>query len=329
MKVLVVSDGYPTPEAPGVATVIRDQVESLRREGIDVDVFLVHGGDNKINYLLGIFRLWKHLLTHRYDLIHAHYVFEGIVARTQFLYPVVLTQHGSEVFTTWERFPCRMINHFVDKVILVSQEQKDKLGYDKAVVIPCGTDFDRFKPMPHEEARKKLGLPLEKKLVLWAVQGLRPEKRLDIVEAAVGLSHEKDPLIELVPLTGKPHDTVAVYMNACDALLLVSDGEGSPMVVKEALACNLPVVGYPTGDMRDLIGDVDGCYLCSQDPADVAEKLLLALNGSRLTDGRERTGQMELSNIAKRIVTVYQEVLDKKKRSLLFRLSRRLLAPKA
>jgi glycosyltransferase involved in cell wall biosynthesis len=236
---------------------------------------------------------------------------------------VVLTHHGAEVFMTWERFPSRMITPLVDKVILVSPEQKEKLRCEKAAVIPCGVDFDLFGPMPREEARRMLNLPSEKKLVLWAVQSLPKRKRFDIVQAAVGLAQEREPSIELVPLTGRPHDMVPLYMNACDVLLLVSDGEGSPMVVKEALGCNMPIVAFPTGDVRDLIGDVDGCYLCSQEPTDVAEKLLLALSRPGRSNGREHIQHMSQDHIAKRIIAVYQELLDEKKRPILSRLFRR------
>jgi glycosyltransferase involved in cell wall biosynthesis len=305
---------YPTTDMPWAGTFVRDQVEALRKEGVDVDVFFVHGKQSKLNYFLGIPRLWTWLVTHRYDLIHAHYHYAGIIARMQFQYPVVLTHHGPEVFMTKERFSCRMITPLVDQVILVSREQKQKLNFEKAVVIPCGIDFNLFSPMPRDEARKKLGLPIDKKLVIWAGDHSRPEKRFDIVQAAVGLAQKGDPSIELVLVSGLPHDAVPVYMNASDVLLLVSDGEGSPMVVKEAMACNLPVVSVPVGDVSEVIGGTEGCYLCSQDPHDVAEKLRLVLNQPRRTNGREMIKHMEQSVVAQQIVNLYEEVLSRKKR---------------
>ncbi|OGO23461.1 MAG: hypothetical protein A2144_12195 [Chloroflexi bacterium RBG_16_50_9] len=313
MKILVLTNMYPTADMPSFGTFVRDQVEALRREGVEIDVLLVNGRKNKINYLWGIFRFWARLLTHRYDLIHAHYVFSGLMARMQFLKSVVLTHHGPEVLMTWERFPCRMITPLVDKVILVSQEQKRSLRFEKAVIIPCGVNFDLFKPRPRDEARKQLNLSTGKKLVLWAGEYFRPVKRFDIVKAAIAEAQRKDPFIELVLLSGKPHEEVPLYMNACDALLLVSDGEGSPMVVKEAMASNLPVVAFPTGDVAEVVDGTDGCYLCSQDPSDVAEKLCLALSNPGRSNGRERIEHMEQGNIARQIIAVYQEVLQVKK----------------
>jgi teichuronic acid biosynthesis glycosyltransferase TuaC len=311
MKVLVLTNMYPTAEKPSWGIFVKEQVEALRKEGVEVDVFLVDGSKHKLNYLWGIFRLWAWLLTHRYDLIHAHYVFSGIIARTQFLYPVVLTHHGPE-FWSWQFIPCKIITPLVNKVILVSPEMDARLKYNKAVVIPCGIDFELFRPIPRDEAREKLKLPKDKKLILWAGAYERPEKRFDIVQAAVTLAQKKDPSIEFLLVSNRPHNDVPLYMNACDVLLLVSDAEGSPMVIKEAMACNLPIVSVPVGDVPEVISGTKGCYLCSQNPVDVAEKLHLALNNGSRTNGRDNISYLEQGVIAKKILAVYKEALGKK-----------------
>ena len=310
MKVLVLTNMFPTTDKPTWGIFVQEQVEVLRKEGVDIDVFFVDGSKHKLNYLWGIFRLWAWLLTHRYDLIHAHYVFSGIIARTQFLYPVVLTHHGPE-FWTWQFIPCKIITPLVNKVILVSPEMDEKLKYKKATVIPCGINFELFKPMPKEEARDKVNLPRDKKLILWAGNYQRPEKRFDIVKEAVALAQKKDPSIEFVLASSQPHEVMPMYMNACDVLLLVSDAEGSPMVVKEAMACNLPVVSVRVGDVPEVIGGTEGCYLCTQDPADVAEKLVLALNRGKRTNGRENISHLEQGVITRKIIAIYEEIIKR------------------
>ena len=318
MKVLVLTNMYPSKDRPYFGIFIEEQVASLKKEGIEIDVLFVDGAKSKLNYLWGIFRLWKQLLTHRYDLIHAHYVFSGMIARTQFLRPVVLTHHGPELWN-WQFTPCRIITPLVDKVILVSPEMYDRLKFKKSQVIPCGIDFDLFKPIPKEQVREELGLPQDKKLILWVGEFTRPEKRFDIVQEAVALAKQKDPTIDFLLVAGKSHHDIPKYMNAGDVLLLTSDAEGSPMVIKEAMACSIPIVSVPVGDVAEVIGGTDGCYLSTQDPADVAEKLQLALNYGKRTNGRENTGHLELSQIAKRIVSQYQEVLSRKRPLILSR----------
>jgi len=315
MRVLVVTNMYPRPEAPSHGVFVGDQVESLRKLGVDVDVFFMNGRANKLNYLAAYPRFWNALRKKRYDVIHAHYVFSGLVARAQWHTPLVLTHHGPEVFMTWERHVCKLATPWFDKVIVVSPEMAERLGYRKSIVIPCGVNFERFAPVSREEARAKIGLPQDKKLVLWAGEYFRPEKRWDIVQEAMALLKAEDPEVDLVLLSGRPHGDVPTYMNAADVLLLVSDAEGSPMVVKEAMACNVPVVSTAAGDVAEVIGGTEGCYVTSQDPREVVSKLKLALAFNGRTNGREAIRHMELDEISRRIIAVYEDAMRSRGRS--------------
>jgi len=313
MKVLVVTNMYPDPEMPYFGTFVKQQVDSLIEEGVDVDVLLINGEKNTINYFWGFLRFWARILTRRYDLVHAHYVFSGIIARAQFILPVVLTHHGSQVFYSWQAPVCRMISRFVDRTIVMSREMKERGKLEKSTVIPCGIDFKLFKPMPINQVRNELNLPEDKKLVMFAGEYHKRVKRYDIVEESVKILQQDTPEVELVLVTKKPLDVVPKYMNACDAFVLVSNGEGSPMVIKESMACNLPIVSVPVGDVPEVIEGTDGCYICSQDPKDVAEKLKLAINRKERTNGRERISYLEIGEISRKIIKIYEEVIEKKK----------------
>jgi teichuronic acid biosynthesis glycosyltransferase TuaC len=313
MKVLAITNMYPTAEAPDFGPFIKAQIDSQRKEGIDIDVLFVNGQKSTWNYLWGFFRFWVRLLTRRYDLIHAHYVFMGILARFQFLYPIVLTHTGAQVFQGWQARPSRVISRMVDRVIVRTQEMKDKMGMEKIEIMPAGVNFDLFKPMPQEECRRQLGLPLKKRLVLFAGDYLNPRKRYDIVEKAIPILRQKMPEAELVIATGLSLEMVPVYMNACDVSLLVSNAEGSPNVIKESMACNLPIVSVPVADVPDIIGDTEGCYLCTQAPEDVADKLRLALLWGRRTNGRENIKHLEIGAVSRRIIALYEGLLQEKR----------------
>lgn len=310
MRVLTVTNMYPNEREPAFGTFVRDQVESLRALGVEMDVLFMDGKVSRWNYLRGFGQLRRHLRAHpSYDLIHAHYVFSGLVALSQRRLPVVLTHHGIEVVLGWQGWLCRLVTPRVDQVIVTSPEVKRALGDKCAHVIPCGIDMNRFAPMPRDEARARLGLPLDRKLVLFAGEP-RPEKRLEVIRAAVGLLSAEDPSVELVMATNRPHGEVPLFMNASDALALASDFEGSPMVVKEAMACNLPIISVDVGDVAEVISGTEGCYLCERTPEDMAAKLRLALARGARTDGRAKVVErLSLEATARRILAIYEEML--------------------
>lgn len=319
MKILIVTNMYPTSDMPAFGTFVHDQVEALRHEGAIVDVFFVNGRESSLNYLWGFFRFWRYLLGRHYDLIHAHYVLSGVLARAQWGHKVVLTHHGPEVLghPRWQAWLCRVVTPLFDRVIYVSEEIRQTLNDHDGVVIPCGVDLDAVVPTPREEARRRLGLPPDKRLVLWAGEYWRPEKRFAVVEQAMAIVKETLPDAELVLVTKKPHEIVPVYMSACDALVLTSVAEGSPMVIKEAMACNLPIVSVRVGDVAEVIGETPGCVLAERDPVDVAAKLVNVLRSPCRTDGRTRIEHLRHDRIARAILEVYAQTIGQGKDDVL------------
>ena len=301
---------YPSDTWPAFGIFVKREVEALRRLGLEIDVLFVNGRRSKASYAQGFPRLWRHLRARPYDLVHAHYVFSGLVARAQWSHPVVLTHWGLEVFTTWQSPICKTVTPWFDQVIVQSDQMRQELPGQDAHVIPAGVDTDFFHPMPRDEARRRAGLPLDKKLVVWVGEP-RIEKRFDLAEQAMAKVTATDPEAELVVLTKQPQEMVPVYMNACDVLLLTSDAEGSPNVIKEAMACNLPTVSTPVGDVAAVTGGTDGCYIGDHDAGRLAEELHRALAFGRRTDGRSAVLPLGLEATAKRVSAVYDEAVGR------------------
>ena len=308
MRVLKVTNMYPTDDRPQFGIFVRQETESLRSLGVDVDVLFTDGQASKLNYLRGYRQLWQRLRKREYDLVHGHYIFGGLIARAQTRYPVVITHHGPEVFMTWEKYPCRLFTRWFDTVIVRTEEMRRRLGIKDAHIIPGGINMDLFQPRDKQDCRAQLELPPDKRLVLWAGER-RGEKRFGLASTAMSILQEQVPDAELVPLSGMPHTNVPDYMNACDALVLTSEAEGSPNVVKEAMACNLPVVATDVGDVREIISHTAGCYVCRMEPADVASKLQSALALGGRTTGREAVRHLELDAVSRRIIDVYEQTL--------------------
>lgn len=314
-RVLVVTNMWPSSAAPMAGIFVAEQVDSLARHGIHADVLYIDGATGGWRaYLAGFGRVRGMLHRSRYDLIHAHYVFSGVMAlggaalAHQRHVPVVVTQHGIETQVGWTAPLCRWTSRWAAATIATSRRVQAALRRPDAAVIPCGVDMALFRPMPAAEARAALGLPVEARLVLFA--GMRrPEKRFDLVEAALARLTARGQPAQLVIAEHEAHERMPLYMNACDVLVLASEAEGSPMVVKEALACNLPIVSVDVGDVAEVTAGIPGCAIVPRDAEALADGLAAALAFGGRTAGRAAIEHLSLEAIAARIVALYGEVI--------------------
>jgi glycosyltransferase involved in cell wall biosynthesis len=311
MKVLVIG-AYPSKENPAKGVFIEQQVESLRAAGLSVDVLPIYGGRGKKKYIHAARQFHSMIRSASYDLIHAHHVYAGVIARTQWRVPVVVTHHGSEVIAEGAllRGLCKAITCLADGSISVSQEVADALNHPRVTVIPCGIDMDRFRPMPREQARAQLGLPSDRTYLLYTgdFDGVhRPMKRFDLIEDAHRILKLQFPNFEILNVQNQPNERMPLFINAANVLVLASECEGSPMVIKEAMACNLPVVSVDVGDVANVIAGTDNCYLCERTADDIADKCSMVLGrADARSDGRSHIEAYALNRIASRIIDVYE-----------------------
>jgi len=308
MKVLFVSSG----RQGDVGYVVRNQGESLIRHGIDVTYFTV--GPGITGYIKAIPKLRREYRDGGFTLVHAHYSLSAFTATLAGCWPLIVSLMGSDTFQS--AIVSSVIRYLSRKrwaaTIVKTEEMKARLNLKMASVIPNGVDLDRFRHIDQLTARKQLGLDPDKKLVLF-ISGLnREEKRFHLASEAVG--RLLDDEVVLLHLHDTPNDQVPLYLNAADLLLLTSSREGSVNVVKEAMACNCPVVSTDVGDVRWVLGSTEGCYLVSSDPSDIAGKMRLVLDGGKRTNGRERIVKigLEAGSVAGRIAEVYREVLRRR-----------------
>ncbi len=309
MRVLVVTNMYPSPRRPHFGTFVRDEVEALRRLGVEIEVLFADGQRSTFNYLRGGARVFQRSLTHRYDLVHAHYVLSGVMARCQLTWPLVLTLHGSEVAIGWTPPISRWLARLSAWVIVTSPRVLDDLRtpLSHVSIIPCGVDLDLFRPGDRSAARTALGLPHHRQLVVFVGEP-RPEKQVHLLQQAVAQLQEAGRPVELIIASGQPHERIPLFMQAADVLGLTSSYEGSPMVIKEALACNLPIVSTDVGDVAQLIGHVAGCHICAPTVASIADCLAQALDLGQRSNGRDHIRHLDGDAVARQVLSVYERV---------------------
>jgi glycosyltransferase involved in cell wall biosynthesis len=263
----------------------------------------------------------------RVDLIHAHYSYSGWLARSSWRQPVVISFMGEDVLgspnyegqiSALSRLDVQMsrrLARLADAVIVKSREMARVLEPVRSHVIPNGVDIVAFRPIDQCEARKLLGWRLDRRYVLFPGNPDHPRKGFACARAAFeraqSMTGEK---LELAPLWPVAPSDVPLYMNASDLMLLTSYHEGSPNVVKEAMACNLPVVSVPVGDVAELTEGVAGYQVCPRDIEALAEAVIRGLNRDGRCEGRAailRLG-LDLASVAERIIEVYHEALGEK-----------------
>lgn len=323
IRVLMITSEYPTPERPAAVPFIVRQEQFLKRRGIEVDLFAFNGKQRFLNYVSAWRGLRKFTAGKEYDLLHAQWGHSAALALPKRL-PWVITFRGNDlegIVGSKGRYTlkgkiltavAKRMGSLADECIVVSESLGRRLNGKEFTVIPSGLDLELFRPLPRDECREKLGLPNDKKLALFAASTIEnPRKRFGLAKAAVKLLEGKHD-VRIIVANKVDHSQIPVYMSACDVLLLTSMHEGSPNVVKEALACNLPVVSVDVGDVRERLNGVSGCRLCTDDsPTTIAAALDEVLSSGSRTNGRDFAETLDENNITDQVIRVYRRILER------------------
>lgn len=288
------------------------QVRALERQGVECETISLPGTARErtpIEYLRTYPRVLSRSLD-GFDVIHANYGTMAPFALFQPKRPIVLSLWGSDLMGDKSELS-KFFGKYCDEVIVMSDEMEAKLPYE-AHVIPHGVDLERFQPRPQEEARQTVGWETETKHVLFPYDPKRTVKNYPLAEQVVeDADRRMDRDIELHVLYGADHSEVPIYMNAADALILTSDREGSPNTVKEALACNLPIVATDVGDVSERISRVEPSNVC-QNKSELVSSLVEVLRSGERSNGRENVHEISLDQMGTDIKNIYERAINGK-----------------
>jgi glycosyltransferase involved in cell wall biosynthesis len=343
MRVLAVTNMYPTPSSPWVGTFVEQQVEGLRRLGLEVGVLVLdrpYGGvtDGTLRFLLGSVqaygragrRIRRRVAEFRPDLVHVMYggVTAELATRALSGVPVVVSFCGGDLLgepaiTFAKRLSIRygvFASHLAarraDGIIVKSSNLRDaipaRIDPRKVWTIPNGVDLERFRPMDPAACRRQLGWREGPLHVLFPSFPEDPRRGFALARAAVDRLNASGMTVELHMLRDRPHSEIPVWLNAGDCLIFTSCLEGSPNIVKEALACDRAIVSVDVGDVRERLEGITGCFVASATADDLAAKLQSVLEGvaneDRRVAGRVRMQELSLERVAERLISVYREV---------------------
>ena len=322
IRVLMITSEWPKPGVNVTSHFIKRQADFLAAAGVEVTVFPFRGRKNPFNYLGNWVRLRAQLRRGGYDLVHAQFGQSGLLALPKRL-PLVVTFRGSDLLGTvsektgrhrkigaLHQFLSRLVATQADAVVVVAEHMKRYLPPSiDSHVIPSGLDLQLFRPTDKRIARNQLGLPEDERLVLFVGRPSQGRKRFHLAEQALEILNRSLPA-RLIVGWRVPHTDIPLYMSGCDVLVFTSMQEGSPNVVKEALACNLPIVSVPVGDVESRLKGVEGCELCANDdPETIAAALKRVLARGRRTTGRETVLALDEKITTEQVINIYQAAL--------------------
>jgi len=304
MKILIVASYNKNRFAPFIV----EQAEALRAAGCLVEFYGITGKGIR-GYLTALPALKAKIDSFRPDVLHAHYGLSGLLANLQRAVPVVTTYHGSDINEAKNRPFSRIAMWLSAWNVFVSQRTLDIMHpKSKYALIPCGNDLSEIQLTGQSEARERMGLSERGKYILFAGAFDNAVKAPELAKASVAVLHED---VQLLELKGYTREQVTLLMRAADVFLLTSKMEGSPQVIKEAMACGCPIVSVDVGDVAERIAGLEGCLVAkSRDPKEIASLLKQALAFNRRTDGRERIIAMGLDNrqVAQNLLAIYSSL---------------------
>jgi teichuronic acid biosynthesis glycosyltransferase TuaC len=311
VKVLFVSSGN---RSEGISPITKSQGESLMQQGVDVDFFTIKGKGIR-SYLRHINILRDYIKAKRFDIIHAHYSYSSYLATIVGARPLVVSLMGSDIkLHKYSRFIIAIFNKlFWGKTIVKSMDLCNSLKLKNIEIVPNGVNINHFYQLDQKECQDRLEWKKGEKHVLFGSDPDRYEKNYILVKDSLNLLNENYKLT-VHYLKNVQHNDIIYYLNAADVLLLSSFYEGSPNIIKEAMACNCPIVSTDVGDVRQVLGNTEGCYIAGFEPEDYSKNIERALNFKKRTNGRLYIIKLGLDSksIAARIIEIYKEVTIRK-----------------
>jgi len=315
MKVLFISSGNTLYD---IVPFIKAQGESLRNNGVSLEFLTIKGKGIK-GYLKNIKVIRQN--AKGFDIIHAHYGLLGLLTVLSLTKkPIVLSVMGTDacgnfkgngkrIFSSYFlMFLSQIAFLFSNRLIVKSEEMLTYIPYKKKTyVIPNGVDFSLFKPKDYHKSREKLKIDKTDKIVLYLADKNKGNKNFKLAMMAVDqMTYPNLKLINPFPIT--QHEFV-LYLNASVVFVLTSYNEGSPNVIKEAMACNCPIVSTDVGDVKDVIKNTKGCFISSFDVKDVAANIENALMFNKRTTGRKDIMHLDSNITANKIIDIYKALL--------------------
>ena len=310
MNILHVTNNFPSKKFPIYGIFVKEQIDSLSEKGVNNQVIYINGrGGGKLEYFKSYFKILLKLLTNNFDCIHCHHSFSGIlfILTFGFLFNKSVLSFQNPPSKEVSFIPFNFIAFFFDLIII--KNKVEKINHSKIRVIPNGVNVDFFCDLPINFAKKKLKLSTKKKYILFMdSNSRRTQKRLDRYNDVINNLKLDFPEIEPLILKNTERELIPLFINSSSLHLITSDFEGSPNSVKECMACNVPVVSTPVGDIFDNFGDLQNCLVAKDFDVKSLTKLCKKILSQKiLNNSRDKIFKLKFTSslVADQLIKIY------------------------
>lgn len=325
LKVLFVTNMWPDEQRPWHGSFVKSQADSLAALGVEVRVLPIPGYVSRTAYLRAARTMARLNVESGYDVIHAHYGHSGVVARLHARAPLVVSYCGDDLLGTRtengsltvrsrvEAEVFRQLARVATATITKSAEMEEALPAQcrsRNHVIPNGVDLGRFARLGRTTARRRLDWPLDEPALLFVGDPRIAVKNHPLAAEVARRVTDRAPAARLRVANGLGPEEVPVWMAAADVLLFTSRSEGSPNVIKEAMAAELPIVSTAVGDVPERLRGLPGCFVGAPDAAWLADRVVEALGHGRVPQARDAVAAIGLAPVAERVLAVYEDVVQ-------------------
>ncbi len=314
MKILHITNNYPTQDFPIFGIFVKEQIDSLTDRGIENEIFFINGREEgRKAYINGVISLRKKLKKGGYDILHCHHAFSAFILFLTFRFFrfKTIVSYQNDPDREGGRFLYKIINFFFNCIIL--KNNKKEFLTKKTFYLPNGVNTRFFKNYEESECKKIINLTTQKKYILFMDSyKRRTQKRIDRFNETIAILQKNGnpDNFDSIILTNTKRELVPYYMSISAVHLITSDFEGSPNSVKECLSCNTKVVSTPVGNINDLIGDVPGCYISETfNPEELASLVKEAVKHNSF-NGRDKVieKKLDIQSVAEKLENLYEKI---------------------
>jgi len=313
MKVLHITNNYPTKKHPIFGIFIKEQIESLSELGIENEIFFINGYEKgRIEYLKSIWLIRKKIRQKKFDIIHCHHALSAVML-------FLSNYKKNNVVISFQNDPnielgIKIFNWLRKKsAVQIFKNNNSYVNNQTAFYLPNGVNTNFFRPIEKEEACKQLGINHKKVYILFVSSNyIRKMKCYYRFKNVITILKEKYKYanIEEIKLINTRRELIPYYINAADVHLLTSDHEGSPNSVKECMSCNTSVVSTNVGNVNELLNNVNGCFVSDTFDENELAKLVNKALKFKSTNGREKIMKinLDIESVAKKLKEIYNGI---------------------